>query len=166
MLFLTARRAVDMNKRLVITGTIAFVAGVAVGGYLFTKSLPRSFLAFSDCRSSCYRPNDLAGLVVSAGIQRAHGLIPDVLKESDKCLAIRHPVPSALHHFVIFPKKDIKSIGEIAPEDAPDVVDCIALIGALTSEYGLRRYDVLTNGPGLQDVTYLHFHVRSWEQKK
>ena len=154
-----------MKKRVIVTATVAFVAGVVVGGYLFNESVPRSFLAVSDCASSCYRPNELAGLLASAGIQRAPGLLPNVVKETDKCVAIKHPFPDERYHFVIFPKKDIKNIGEVSADDAPYVMDCLAIIRALTLEYRLKLYDVQTNGPGAQTVTYLHFHLRSWEWK-
>jgi len=155
-----------VNKRLIVTGVAAFLAGVIVGGYLFNKSVPRSFLAVSECANACYRPSDLAGLLASAGIQYAPGLIPGIVRESDRCIAIKHPLPDALHHFVIFPKKDIKSIGEITPEDQAYVMDCIGMIRALALQYRLDRYDVLTNGPALQDVRYLHFHMRSWQDKR
>ena len=83
------------------------LGGIAVGGYLFSDSQPRSFLALSNC-VSCYRPNDLWGLLASAGIQRAPGAIPLAVKETDRCVAIEHPYHSAKFHFVVFPKKDIK----------------------------------------------------------
>jgi len=144
----------------------AFALGVGVGGYLFSKSIARSFLAVHDCRSACYRPNDLAGLLVSAGILRTPGLIPTVVKETDKCIAIKHPFGDEPFHFVVFPKKDVKNIAEITLDDQPYVMDCFAVLAALAAENGLRRYAVLTNGPGMQDVTYLHFHLTSWEQPK
>ena len=150
-----------MKKRLIVTGATMFVAGAVFGGYLFGKSLPRSFLAVTDCGSSCYRASDIAGLVASVGIQRAPGLLPDVVKETDKCIALKHPFPDASYHFVIVPKKDIKNIGEVALDDQSYVIDCIALIRFLAAEYGLKDYHVLTNGPAAQDVTYLHFHLRA-----
>jgi histidine triad (HIT) family protein len=144
----------------VIIGVLTFFAGVVSGGYLFADSQPRSFLAVRNC-DACYRPNDLAGLLVSAAIHRAPGAIPRIVKESDRCLAIEHPFPKTHMHFVVFPKKDIKSIADISLEDQPYVLDCMAMIRALVVENGLRSYRVESNGPGLQDITYLHFHVVS-----
>jgi len=137
---------------------LAFVAGIAVGGYLFSASQPRSFLALANC-DRCYRPNDLAGLLASVGIQRAHGALPLVVKETDRCMAIKHPFPEARVHFVVFPKKDVKSIADVAVDDQPYVLDCLAVIRALVVEHRLRAYRVVTNGPGFQGVTYLHFHL-------
>ncbi len=149
-----------MKKSLVI-GLAAFLAGIVAGGYFFAQSQPRSFLALSTCGSSCYRPNDLAGLLASAGIQRAPGLIPKVVKETDKCLAIAHPFPETPFHFVVFPKKDIKNIADVAIDDQPYIMDCLEVIRSLIHEQNLKYYRVVVNGPGYQDVTYLHFHLKS-----
>ncbi|HTT13260.1 MAG TPA: HIT domain-containing protein [Burkholderiaceae bacterium] len=147
----------------VLIPALTFAAGVAAGGYLFSNSQPRSFLALTDC-VACYRPNDLAGLLVSAGIQRAPYLVPHVVMESDRCIAIEHPFPRTRTHFVVFPKKDIRNIADIAQGDEPYVLDCLGMIRALVLEHGLRNYRVVTNGPDLQDVTYLHFHLVSGER--
>jgi diadenosine tetraphosphate (Ap4A) HIT family hydrolase len=139
---------------------LTFFAGVGVGGYLFSASQPRSFLALSNC-NPCYRPKDLAGLLTSAGIQRASGALPMVVKETNRCIAIEHPFPKTRFHFVVFPKRDIKNIADISVDDQEYVLDCLAVIRALVTENGLWNYRVITNGPGSQDVTYLHFHVVS-----
>jgi diadenosine tetraphosphate (Ap4A) HIT family hydrolase len=149
-----------MLRSRIFLGVLTFLAGVVCGGYLFADSRPRPFLAVTDCRS-CYRPSDLAGLLVSAGIQKIPGAMPLVVKESDRCLAIMHPFPKTRIHFVVFPKKDIKSIADISVDDAPYVLDCLAMIRALVVENDLRNYLVETNGPDVQDITYLHFHVIS-----
>jgi diadenosine tetraphosphate (Ap4A) HIT family hydrolase len=107
----------------------------------------------------CYTVNDLAGLLASAGIQRAEAALPFVVRESDRCIAIVHPFRKVRHHYIVFPKKDVKSIADISLADHPYVLECMAVIRALVLEHGLRRYRVVTNGPGLQHVTYLHFHL-------
>ncbi len=139
---------------------LTFVVGVGLGGWLFAKSQPRSFLAVSKCEV-CYKPSDLAGLLASAGIQRAGAALPLVVKETERCLAIEHPFKKRRVHLVIFPKKDIKSIGDVSLEDQPYLLDCIGLMRDLIVENGLVHYRVETNGPGLQHVTYLHFHLVS-----
>ena len=150
-----------MKRTLVFTGVFAFFVGIVVGGYLFANSQPRSFLAIQNCNSSCYHLNELTGLLASAGVQRMPGLIPNVLMETEKCVAIAHPFPESRYHFLIFPKKDIKNIGEISVDDQPYIMDCIGVIRALIVERRLKVYRVYTNGPGRQDVTYLHFHLIS-----
>lgn len=134
------------------------VLGIAIGGFLFSKSIPRSFLAVGDCGSTCYRPNDLAGLMASAGIQRLPGVIPAVILESDQCIVIKHPKPEARVHLVLFPKRDVKNIGTLTAEDQTAVVGCFALVRNLASASNAQNYRLTTNGPALQHVTYLHFH--------
>jgi hypothetical protein len=135
---------------------LAFGAGLAVGGWLFSQSQTRSFLAAGSCER-CY--NDLAGLLVSAGIQRAGAALPFVVKETERCVAIAHPFRKVRHHYIVFPRKDVKSIADISLADHPYVLECMAVIRELVLDHGLVRYRVVTNGPGLQHVTYLHFHL-------
>jgi len=147
------------NTLFALAGAALFGLGVMTGGYLFRNVQPRSFLALDRCAHACTRASDLAGLLAAAGIDRAPGWVPLVAKETDKCIAIRHPFPDARYHFVIFPKKDIKSIQDIAEEDEPYVMDCLRVMRSLVIENGLTKYEVFTNGPRLQKVTYLHFHL-------
>lgn len=133
--------------------------GVLVGGLLFSRTIPRSFLAIADCGQTCYRPSDLAGLLTSVGIQWAPGFMPKVARESMECLAVRHPKPEGSVHFVLFPKRDIRNILEITSEDQPFVFGCFALARQLISEAGASNYRLVTNGPALQHVAYLHFHL-------
>lgn len=136
----------------------ALVVGVAIGGFLFSKSIPRSFLALRECGSTCYRPSDLAGLIASAGIQRIPGAIPGVVTETDQCIVIKHPKPEARVHLVLFPKHDVKNIGTLTAEDQAGVMGCFALVSKLALESRAQNYRLVTNGPALQHVTYMHFH--------
>src|SRR5262249_51157655 len=131
-------------KRGLVFGAI-FLGGVVTGGYLFVDSQPRSFLALRDCHA-CYPPSDLAGPPVSAGIQRTPVVIPHVVKETDRCLAVEHPFAKRIH-FVVFPKKDIRSIADISMADQPYVLECLALIRQLVVENDLKNYKVESNGP-------------------
>jgi hypothetical protein len=156
--------AAAMNRRLLLALSAAFGAGVIVGGYLFAQSQPRSFLALRDCKGSCYHAEELTGLLASAGVQRVPQLIPNVVRETDRCIAMRFPFAKQTRdhfHYVIFPKKDIKSIADIAIEDQPYIWDCIAVMRSIIQDEGLRHYRVTTNGPGYQQVGYLHFHIVS-----
>lgn len=146
-----------MRRQLIfLAGALAI--GIVVGGFLFSKSIPRSALAIGSCDSSCYRPNDLAGLLASAGIQKAPALIPNVVLETDQCVVIKHPKPEARIHLVLFPKYDVKDIGSLTPESQPAVMGCFATLPHLVSQNDAKNYRLLTNGPALQHVTYLHFH--------
>lgn len=137
---------------------LVLLAGVAIGGFLFARSLPRAFLSVTQCEQSCYRINELTGLLTSIGIQRVPALVPRVELESDQCIAIDHPWPEHRPHFVLFPKRDIKSIGSIAPDDVPYVLSCLAMVRELAERTGTPSYRVTTNGPGFQEIGYLHFH--------
>jgi len=148
-----------MQTTKILLGMILFAAGVACGGYLFDESIPRSFLALGDCADRCYRPSELAGLIASAAILRAPFAIPAVAMESDTCVAIRHPKPEARAHYVLFPKHDARNITTLTEQDSPYVLGCFVLARELVARDNLRGWRLTTNGPGLQDVAYLHFHL-------
>lgn len=153
-----------MKTRSLPATALIFAMGVLIGGYLFAKSQPRAFLALKDCNGACLHAEQVTGLVASVGVLRFPRLIPYIVKETDHCAAMRAPYASqdqSHFHYVIFPKKDIKDIADIAIEDQPYIWDCIGLMRALIVEQGLRNYRVTTNGPGFQDVGYLHFHIVS-----
>ena len=138
---------------------LIFSVGVVCGGYLFAASQPRSFLAVGRCEGTCLQPNELVGLVASVGIQRFPGLIPSVVKETDKTIAIVHPSPNARTHFVVIPKRDIKNIGQLSEADRDFLVDMYGVSRQLIDENGLVNYQLIANGPGYQTATYLHFHL-------
>lgn len=136
-----------------------FMTGVVCGAYLFSASVPRNLLPFSDCHERCYKPAEIAGLVTSAGILRAPFLIPGVVLESDTCLAIRNPRPEAKIHYVLFPKHDTMNITTLTPADTPYVLGCFALARELVARDHLQGYRLYTNGPEFQEIAYLHFHL-------
>ena len=82
---------------------IIFVGGVMFGGYLFSKSLPRSFLATSDCGDHCFSKKVIAGLITSIVILRAPFMMPNVDQETDTCIAIQYQGSQPNSHYVIFP---------------------------------------------------------------
>lgn len=143
----------------IIIPAIVFMAGIVIGGYLFADTRPRSILALNKCENSCLKPNELAGLVASVGIQRLPSFILYVVMETDKTIVIKHPSPEARIHYVIIPKRDIKNIGEASAEDKEYLVDVFAVISQIVKEQHLEQYRVVTNGPAYQSATYLHFHL-------
>ena len=138
---------------------IALLLGIVVGGYLFRESQPRSFLALHACHDQCFKIKDLAGLLASAGINHTPGLLPFLASESKRCVAVRHPKPEGRYHLVYLPKRDLRNVLELTAEDIPFLTDCLALAREDASRAGVRDYRLTTNGPGLQHVTYMHFHV-------
>ncbi len=59
----------------------------------------------------------------------------------------------------MIPKKDIKNIGELSDLDRDYLVDLFSVVGEIVREEKLIDYRVVTNGPGYQGVSYLHFHL-------
>ena len=103
-----------------LASLILLSIGVAIGGYLFSRSQPRSFLSINRCQD-CWTPKDFAGLIASVGINKLSGVIPYVVFETEKTIVIKSPframaIPDGDPEgesidYVIFPKKDIKNIG-------------------------------------------------------
>jgi diadenosine tetraphosphate (Ap4A) HIT family hydrolase len=148
-----------MRIKALVIGAMLFLAGIGFGGYLFTKTQSRPLLAETSCGNHCYSDKELAGLITSAAILRSPFKIPGVVMESTTCLAIRHPIPQARIHYVLFPKHDIKNIASLRPDDIPYVVGCFAMVRELVQRDKLEKYVVFTNGPGKQEIAYLHFHL-------
>ena len=147
-----------MNRRAKLVNIGTFVLGLLVGGYLFADSQKRSLLAVGECEN-CLHPNEIAGLLASVAIQRAPGLLPNVVLETDLTLVIEHPAPQAKNHVVLIPKRDIKNVGSIAEGDEAYIVDLMASASRIVQEQGLKDYRIWSNGPAKQLVAYLHFHL-------
>jgi len=148
-----------MNKsKTAVLVLISFCVGIFAGGYLFSHSQPRSFLAIDQCKR-CFTYEDLLGLLASVGIQRFHGLTPFKICETDKTIAIKYPSRANQFHYVIVPKKDIKNIGQASEADAKYLIDAFLVARWIIEKEKLSSYRFYTNGPGWQDVTYLHFHL-------
>lgn len=149
-----------MNKAKTIGSLLlALIIGVLVGGYLFSDTRARSFLALNNCQGTCLQPNELVGLMTSVGIQKFPALIPGVVKETDKVIVMEHPSPHARIHYLVIPKKDIKNAGELSHGDREYLFESFEVIREIIAEKNLIDYQVITNGPGHQGVTYLHFHL-------
>jgi len=148
-----------MRIKPTVIAVMLFLVGIGCGGYLFSMTQPRPLLVAASCGNHCYSEKELAGLITSAAVLRAPFMIPGVVLESDTCLAIRHPIPQARVHYVLFPKHDVKNIAALTPDDIPYVVGCFAMIRELVQRDKLEKYTVYTNGPGKQEIAYLHFHL-------
>ncbi len=153
------------SRPLVLTAIFFLLFGIVIGGWIFAKTQPRALIALRDC-DHCLSPADLAGLLGSVGMMRFGGLLPFVLTETDKSVVIKYPLLDAKIHYVIVPKKDIKDIGRIDDNDLEYVADAVRIARYLIRKENLRAYRLFTNGPGLQSVTYLHFHLVSNERRK
>jgi len=61
-------------------------------------------------------------------------------------------------HYVLVPK-DIRDISEISAEDAPYLINVFLTARQLVEKQGLHDNRIHTNGPEIQSVGYLHFHL-------
>ncbi|MDP3741591.1 MAG: HIT domain-containing protein [bacterium] len=150
----------------IIKTLIILIVGIGIGAYFFNDTQPRSFVRIKNCETNCLNPQDLAGLLVSAGIQKTPSKIPGLIKETEKTVVVDHPFPETEIHYVVFPKKDIKNISEVSQEDQEYIMDSLATIRKIVKEKNLENYQVITNGPGYQQITYLHFHLMSGPVRK
>lgn len=132
--------------------------GILIGGALFSNVQRRSVLALNEC-DHCMSPEDLAGLLGAVGMKMAPGALPFVVYETDKTIAIREPLPRGHLHYVIIPKRDMKNIADITPADSAYLLDALLVSRHLIEQDKMHKYRLYTNGPGLQSVTYLHFHL-------
>lgn len=134
------------------------LVGVLIGAYLFKDTRPRAFLEILNCTSLCMSTSEIIGLLTSVGIQKFPAVIP-VVKETDKVLVVNSPKPLARTDYIIFPKKDIRDLGDLSPEDREYIVEMFLVISELIRKDNLNSYKMLSNGPGLQTTNYLHFHL-------
>lgn len=91
------------------------------------------------------------------------GEIPsDKVYESERILVIKDIAPAAPIHLLIIPKKEIKDLQSVEPEDLELIAECITVAQQLADRYGISNgYRLLTNnGPSAgQTVFHLHFHL-------
>jgi len=144
-----------------ITAFIFLLVGIAIGGYLFVDTQPRTFLTFQKCEGRvCLESSELIGLLGSVGIQKLPVKFePIVTLETDKTVVMKHPFPLAQLHYVIIPKKDIKTASDILETDKEYLADAYAAMADIIRDLNLVDYKIITNGPGFQAVNYLHFNL-------
>ena len=149
-----------MIKRLVLY-LILVIIGIGLGAYFFTGTEARKPLQFSGCEPVCFHTDEALGLLTSIGIRYASGYIPDKVMETDKTLAIKHPTSKIANHYLIIPKKDLKNLASVTEEDQVYIRDAIAVIQKIIADKNLKTFQIVSNGPGYQEATYLHFHLVS-----
>ena len=137
---------------------LILILGIFIGAALFSDSKPRSLLMMK-ANQNRFSASDAAGLLASVIVQKTPQLIPNIILETDKTIVFEHPRPKHRIHYIFVPKKDIKNIGELSDEDKEYILDIFSAIVSKINEHQLHNYRVWTNGPGKQDVSYLHFHL-------
>lgn len=147
--------------KIILVIIVSILVGIFLGGYLFSDSIPRSFLTAGNCNQECLNLNEIVGLAGSVGVKRTKKYIPSVIMETDKTIVLDAKAIYTYDdlHYVVVPKKDILDVAHLTAEDSEYLIDSHAVIGEIVREQNLRNYQVITNGPGYQSVRYLHFHL-------
>ncbi len=86
-----------------------------------------------------------------------------IVHEDEHCLAFHDIQPQAPVHVLLIPKKPIRSMAEVQPEDASLMGHLMVAAGKIAKDLGLAEngYRVVanTNDHGGQTVYHLHFHI-------
>jgi hypothetical protein len=153
-----------MGRRALRFFAVGFVwaaLGFAVAARMLYRPQPIPGIEMPPARNPL-NPKELAGIIGAAGIKGLSGhltVLPTVVMETDKTVVLNLSRSKDWVHYVLLPKKDIKSIASISPEDRDYLMDMFLLLRNLTEREKLSDYHVYTNGPGYQAVAYLHFHL-------
>ncbi|MEZ5523520.1 MAG: HIT domain-containing protein [Pseudomonadales bacterium] len=135
-----------------------FLAGLALGARFLSRTKPHTPFHPAATRKSLSK-KELAGLFASVLVQKTPSLIPRVIAETDRTLVFEHPRPKHKLHYIFMPKTDIQDLGKLGEEDRESLLDLFSAIVSQINKQKLHNYRVWTNGPGRQDVSYLHFHL-------
>jgi histidine triad (HIT) family protein len=83
------------------------------------------------------------------------------LRETDTLMAFYHPKPSYPFHVILVPKKQIRTLIELDPNDSAFFRDLYSAVQSLVDEFHLKAYRLIVNGGEYQDFPHLHFHLIS-----
>ncbi|MBS5885995.1 MAG: histidine triad nucleotide-binding protein [Clostridium sp.] len=101
----------------------------------------------------------------------AEGEIPSKkLYEDEKVIAFHDISPEAPIHFLVIPKKHIKSVNELNEENANIISHIFLVINKLVKELNIAEtgYRIVNNcgKDGGQTVDHMHFHVLGQRELK
>ena len=87
----------------------------------------------------------------------------DILFENDKILAFRDISPQAPVHFLVIPKKEIRTINDINEEDKSLIGELFMVAKEIAKKEGISEKGYRTifncNEHGGQTVYHIHLHV-------
>ena len=151
-----------MKKFKLFTMIVLFFAvGFLLGAAAIHRPISNRPLELPPARSP-WKSKDILGLIGSIGIRTLAGhleTLPPVILETDKTFVLKIPDAKYEIHYVLVPKKDIRDIKGISEEDEPYLMDIFLTARKLVEKKNFHDYQIFTNGPGLQKVGYLHFHL-------
>ena len=85
-----------------------------------------------------------------------------IIYEDDQALAFHDVNPQAPVHVLVIPRKEIRSLAELDPADAPLIGHLFTVVRKLAEELGLRngfRTVINSGADGGQSVDHLHIHL-------
>ncbi len=85
----------------------------------------------------------------------------DIIYEDDKCIVINDINPKARVHLLVIPKKPIKSLFDLKPEDKDLMGHMMLLLPQLAQAQNLDGFKTLINTgeSGGQEIFHLHIHL-------
>ena len=87
----------------------------------------------------------------------------DILFENDKILAFRDTSPQAPVHFLVIPKKEIRTINDINEEDKSLIGELFIVAKEIAKKEGISEKGYRTifncNEYGGQTIYHIHLHV-------
>jgi len=82
--------------------------------------------------------------------------------ENERIIAIKDLHPAAPVHILIIPKKEIRDLQSVAPEDLPLIGEIVTVAQELANQFNITDgYKlIVNNGPKAgQTIFHLHFHL-------
>ncbi len=111
----------------------------------------------------------LGELIVGIAFGNFSKLLPvKRIQETEKVLAFWHPKPYWENHILIVPKKAIKNISALQPNDFEYVAEVYKVAQEIIKDNGWQEtdYTIVINGGSRQEVAQLHFHLGSGNVRK
>lgn len=149
-----------MRKKILVLAIIiiTFLIGFFVGGIIYRNVEPGTPLTIAHSKN-LLKSSEISGLIASVILQKIPDIVPKVVFETDKTIVVEHPFPEKNIHLLFLPKKDIKNVGVFTEEDKEYIIDLHASIVKVIKMKNIKKYKLLSNGPGRQHLAYLHFHL-------
>ena len=85
-----------------------------------------------------------------------------ILFEDDKCIVIEDIAPKAPFHLLVIPKKPIKKLSEVKPDDKNLLGHLMIVISEITKELNIEdAFNIIINNgeEAGQTVFHLHIHI-------
>ncbi len=83
------------------------------------------------------------------------------LRETNSLLAFHHPKPSYPLHILLVPKRAVRSLSDLGPQDGDFLNELFQTVQSLVADYNLEEtgYRLIVNGGKYQEIPHLHFHL-------